>query len=108
MCGRFVITNPVAKTKGLVKTAIKVEDNENYNAHPTQNLPVIKKYTNGNTLELLKWGIIPSWSKKTVFGALKRLFDSLIFFISPNLRLLSSSNFVPFAESTFAINKNEV
>ena len=46
MCGRFVITNPVAKTKGLVKTAIKVEDNENYNAHPTQNLPVIKKYTN--------------------------------------------------------------
>ena len=30
MCGRFVITNPVAKTKGLVKTAIKVEDNENY------------------------------------------------------------------------------
>ena len=32
MCGRFVITNPVAKTKGIVKTAIKVEDNENYNA----------------------------------------------------------------------------
>ena len=47
MCGRFVVTNPVAKTKGIVKTAIKVEDTENYNAHPAQNLPVIKKYTNG-------------------------------------------------------------
>ena len=70
MCGRFVITNPVAKTKGIVKTAIKVEDTENYNAHPTQNLPVIKKYINGNTLELLKWGIIPSWSKQKDFKPL--------------------------------------
>jgi hypothetical protein len=25
----------------------------NYNAHPYQKLPVIKKYKNGNTLELL-------------------------------------------------------
>ena len=70
MCGRFVITNPVAKTKGIVKTAIKVEDTENYNAHPTQELPVVKKYTNGNTLELLNWGIIPSWSKKIDFKPL--------------------------------------
>ena len=70
MCGRFVVTNPVAKTKAIVKTAIKVEDTENYNAHPAQNLPVIKKYTNGNTLELLKWGIVPSWSKQKDFKPL--------------------------------------
>ena len=70
MCGRFVVTNPVAKTKKIVKTAIKVEDTENYNAHPYQQLPVIKKYTNGNTLELLKWGIIPSWSKQKDFKPL--------------------------------------
>ena len=70
MCGRYVVTNPVTKTKKIVKTAIKVEDIENYNAHPYQNLPVIKKYTNGNTLENLKWGIIPSWSKKKEFKPL--------------------------------------
>ena len=70
MCGRFVITNPVAKTKSIVKKAINVEDVENYNAHPYQNLPVIKKYTNGNTLELLRWGIIPSWSTKKDFKPL--------------------------------------
>ena len=70
MCGRYVITNPVTKTKKIVKTAIKVEDIENYNAHPYQNLPVIKKYTNGNTLENLKWGILPSWSKKKEFKPL--------------------------------------
>ena len=70
MCGRYVLTNPVAKTKRIVKTAIKVEDTENYNAHPYQQLPVIKKYSNGNTLELLKWGIVPSWSKEKDFKPL--------------------------------------
>ena len=70
MCGRYVVTNPVSKTKKIVKSAIKVEDIENYNAHPYQNLPVIKKYTNGNTLENLKWGIIPSWFKNKDFKPL--------------------------------------
>ena len=70
MCGRYVVSNPVSKTRKIVKSAIKVEDKENYNAHPYQELPVIKKYTNGNTLENLKWGIAPSWSKKKDFKPL--------------------------------------
>ena len=67
MCGRYVVTNSVTKTNKLVKSAIQVEDTENYNAHPYQKLPVIKKYKNGNTLENLKWGIVPNWSKKKDF-----------------------------------------
>ena len=67
MCGRYVITKPLSKTKNLVKKAIKVEDFDNYNSHPTQFLPVIKKYINGNTLENLRWGILPSWAKKRDF-----------------------------------------
>jgi putative SOS response-associated peptidase YedK len=70
MCGRYVVTNPVSKTNKLVKSAIQVEDNENYNAHPYQKLPVIKKYKNGNTLENLKWGLAPSWAKDRDFKAL--------------------------------------
>ena len=70
MCGRYIVINPVSKTKGLVKSAIQVDDNENYNAHPYQQLPIIKKYTNGYTLEKLKWGIIPSWSRKKDFKPL--------------------------------------
>jgi len=70
MCGRYVITNPVSKTKKIVKSAINVIDKENYNAHPYQELPVIKRYTNGNTIENLKWGIVPSWSKKKEFKPL--------------------------------------
>ena len=64
MCGRYKITKPVTKTVDLVKTNIKVEDVDNYNAHPTQRLPIIKPYTNGKALELSEWGLVPGWSKK--------------------------------------------
>ena len=64
MCGRYSIRKPVTKTADLVKTNIKVEDTDNYNAHPTQKLPVIKSYSNGKALELYEWGLVPSWSKK--------------------------------------------
>ena len=63
MCGRYVITKPVTKTSDLVKTNIKVEDKDNYNAHPAQKLPVIKAYTNGKALENCEWGLVPSWAK---------------------------------------------
>ena len=63
MCGRYVVTKPVTKTADLVKTTIKVEDRDNYNAHPTQKLPIIKSYTNGKALENYDWGLVPSWAK---------------------------------------------
>ena len=63
MCGRYVITKSVTKTVGLVKSNIKVEDKDNYNAHPTQKLPIIKSYTNGKALENCDWGLVPSWAE---------------------------------------------
>tara|TARA_B100000941_G_scaffold90436_1_gene62641 strand:- start:392 stop:1012 length:621 start_codon:yes stop_codon:yes gene_type:complete len=70
MCGRYVINNPVTKTQKIVKSVTNVKDDYNYNAHPYQNLPIIKKYKNGNALEYLKWGIIPSWAKQKDFRPL--------------------------------------
>ena len=64
MCGRYVITNPVSKTEKIVKKAIGIENEDNYNAHPQQKLPVIKQYVNGKTLEGLNWGLTPSWAKE--------------------------------------------
>ena len=64
MCGRYVVTKPVSKTKKIVKKAIGVENDDNYNAHPQQKLPVIKQYTNGKALEGLEWGMTPSWAKE--------------------------------------------
>ena len=63
MCGRYVVTKPVTKTVDIVKTTIKVEDRDNYNAHPTQKLPIITSYTNGKTLENYDWGLVPSWAE---------------------------------------------
>ena len=70
MCGRYVVKNPISKTSKLVKSAIQIEEIDNYNAHPYQKLPVIKKYKNGNTLESLKWGLIPSWDKDKNYKSL--------------------------------------
>ena len=64
MCGRYVVTNAVAKTIEIVKSAIAVDDTDNYNAHPQQKLPVIKSYTNGKTVESLQWGLTYSWAKE--------------------------------------------
>ena len=64
MCGRYVVTKAVSKTVDIVKTNIKVDNSDNFNAHPQQKLPVIKSYTNGKALELCEWGLVPKWSKK--------------------------------------------
>ncbi len=64
MCGRYVITKPVAKTRDLVKSVNVVNDVDNYNAHPTQKLPVIKFYSSGKILEGLQWGLTPSWTQE--------------------------------------------
>ena len=64
MCGRYVITNPINKTIKIVKKSINVNNTDNYNAHPQQNLPVIKRYLNGNTLEIHKWVLFHHGQKK--------------------------------------------
>ena len=51
MCEDIVFGNGT-KTANLVKTNIKVEDTDNFNAHPAQKLPVIKSYSNGRLLNL--------------------------------------------------------
>ena len=43
MCGRYSITKVVKKTKNIVQNNEGVEDSDNYNAYPTQQLPIVKK-----------------------------------------------------------------
>ena len=64
MCGRYVVTNAVHKTREIVKSAIAVNDTDDFNASPQQRLPVIKSYTNGKTIESLQWGLTHSWAKE--------------------------------------------
>jgi len=64
MCGRYVITKPVTKTRDLVNFVNVVNDADNYNAHPTQKLSVIKSHSKGKILEALQWGLTPSWTQE--------------------------------------------
>ena len=43
MCGRYAVTKAVKKTKNIVQNNEGVEDTDNFNAYPTQQLPIIKK-----------------------------------------------------------------
>ena len=64
MCGRYTITKAVKKTKNIVHINEGVEDSDNYNAYPTQLLPIIKKNEDNFVITNYHWGLIPKWSEK--------------------------------------------
>jgi putative SOS response-associated peptidase YedK len=64
MCGRYAVTKAVKKTKNVVQNNEGVEDTDNFNAYPTQQLPIIKKDDDALTLTNYHWGLVPKWSEK--------------------------------------------
>jgi len=108
MCGRYVVTKPVTKTVGLVKTNIKVEDTDNYNAHPTQKLPIIKSYTNGKTIEQFSWGMVPSWAqdKKDFKPLINARLETLVEKVSFK-RLIQTSRCVIVADGYYEWKRDE-
>ncbi|MEM1312537.1 MAG: SOS response-associated peptidase, partial [Patescibacteria group bacterium] len=67
MCGRFAIVPTNMKARyGLANEIIDLV--ANYNASPGQYLPVITFKDSKNKLELMKWGLIPHWSKDDKIG----------------------------------------
>ena len=68
MCGRFGLEYgddfyPRFKIKNLL-TDLK----NNFNISPGQEVPIITKDTEGNTIKLMKWGFVPSWSNEPKIG----------------------------------------
>lgn len=63
MCGRYVL----AETRALAERFSVVGElpsiTPRYNVAPTQTMPVIVKHS-PNRLVLMRWGLIPSWSKE--------------------------------------------
>ena len=108
MCGRYVVTKPVTKTADLVKANIKVEDKDNYNAHPTQKLPIIKSYTNGKTIEQYNWGMVPFWAqdkkdfKPLINARLETLKDKVSF-----KKLIQTSRCVVLADGYYEWKREE-
>ncbi len=67
MCGRFVVIPDNLKARFDIWGNI-VEIKPNYNAAPSQHLPVILFDGEHNQLELMEWGLIPHWSKAKQTG----------------------------------------
>ncbi|MBD2713685.1 SOS response-associated peptidase [Microvirga sp. STR05] len=62
MCGRYTTTAPRPVLEKRFEATFKAEAAPNYNAAPSQQLPVILN-TEPGQIQLLQWGLIPGWVK---------------------------------------------
>jgi putative SOS response-associated peptidase YedK len=70
VCGRIIVRTPLAEIGNLFETTNPVPNMApNYNGAPTDNLPVVRLDRDGRrSLDLLRWGLIPAWSKDAKIG----------------------------------------
>jgi putative SOS response-associated peptidase YedK len=72
MCGRYVsVSSPTILAERFGAETVRVEETEqNFNVTPRADVPVVavSKTTNERTLDLVRWGLIPSWAKDMSIG----------------------------------------
>lgn len=70
MCGRYSITMPVEAIRQLFDTHGGLPNfPPNYNAAPTQRLPVVRQAGDTREIVLMEWGLVPAFSKDGKSGA---------------------------------------
>ena len=64
MCGRYVVTCDLDQLRAMFNVTDRPNFEANWNAAPTQSLPVIRRGKEGERrLSLIRWGLVPHWSK---------------------------------------------
>lgn len=70
MCGRYSLSTPgelVAEVVGLEES---LELEPRYNIAPTQEAPIVQADDEGaRTVEMARWGLVPSWARDLSIGA---------------------------------------
>ncbi len=75
MCGRFALcSSPARIADRFGADAGDVAWTPRYNIGPQQRVPVLREHAGGRRLELLRWGLVPSWATQPSIGA--RLFNA--------------------------------
>jgi putative SOS response-associated peptidase YedK len=70
MCGRYTLKTPVEElTEEFGFGASSVELPPNYNVAPTQQVAAVLEEGGERRLEMLRWGLIPSWADDPGIGA---------------------------------------
>lgn len=65
MCGRYALYGPVSRMRRELDALTEgFEFSARYNAAPMQFMPVLRQRPDGErVIHLLRWGLVPSWSK---------------------------------------------
>mgnify|MGYP004002442167 len=69
MCGRYSLTTPPEAMYQLFGLKELVNLAPRYNIAPSQSVPVVRIGDAGREMAMMRWGLIPSWSKDTSFAA---------------------------------------
>ena len=69
MCGRFVANIPADELKKIFALIETPQLEPRFNVSPTQLAAVVRNQGEHNRLDLLKWGLVPGWSKDLSFGS---------------------------------------
>jgi len=70
MCGRYVsVSSPTILAERFKVEEVRVTEREpNYNVAPRAEVPVIAESKGVRTLDLVRWGLVPSWAKDLSIG----------------------------------------
>lgn len=70
MCGRYALTSSAEVLANLFDAAVRVDLVERYNIAPTQPVPIVRQDRRGRrTIDLVRWGLVPSWAKDVSIGS---------------------------------------
>jgi putative SOS response-associated peptidase YedK len=70
MCGRYVIHGSQSRYQEYFATESWPDFSDRYNIAPSAKVPVIRQAPDGRrVVDLLRWGLIPNWSKDETIGA---------------------------------------
>ena len=67
MCGRYTFVAPAPTVEQRFEAVFREPAPVTYNAAPSQLLPVVTSAAPGQ-IQLLKWGLVPSWSRDPAGG----------------------------------------
>jgi putative SOS response-associated peptidase YedK len=70
MCGRYTLSTPAGRLADEFQLdAAAVDIVPSYNVAPTQQVAAVLKDEGGRRLEMLRWGLVPSWADDPEIGA---------------------------------------
>jgi putative SOS response-associated peptidase YedK len=70
MCGRFALYSNLEQVKEAFQVQqVRWEPPASYNVAPTHEVAVVVRRDGDNTLEKMRWGLIPAWAKDPGIGS---------------------------------------